>query len=567
VLFNLLSNAFKFTPASGTVRLRLLAGETDAAAPDAGFRLEVGDSGPGVPPEERERVFARFARGAGETARRTGGTGLGLSIVKDLVELHGGRVEIGTAPEGGALFTIRVPARAAREVPAPADRAPGDEYAAAVVEELQPTPPEAVVPAPPAPGPARSRVLVVEDNPEMGAFLTNVLGEGHDVTLARDGEEGLAAALARPPDAIVTDIMMPRMSGDRLVRELRARPELDPVPVLVLTARADDALRIRLLREGAQDYVMKPFVVEEVRARVANLVAIKRAREMLQAEVQGRTNDLVDLAAEVTLRKREAETALELARRAREDAERASAVKSSFLRLVSHELRTPLTSLHLHLQRLLRERESPLSTAQRDTVRRAGFAVTRLTGLVEALLFEAQIASGRLAAQLEDVDVVTLVRGVIEEVRPIAEQKGLTLDLRGREDVPWIQTEPRFLRLIMSNLVGNAIKYTSAGRVEVDVAAVGDGLQLEVRDTGPGIPAGDLARVFEPFERGQGVAERFVPGIGLGLALVRDLAAAIGAQVELRSTPGVGSTFAVLLPSRHRRRGAATGDGADGTRA
>jgi signal transduction histidine kinase len=275
----------------------------------------------------------------------------------------------------------------------------------------------------------------------------------------------------------------------------------------------------------------------------------------------------VDLAAEVTLRKREAEAALELARRAREDAERASAVKSSFLRLVSHELRTPLTAVHLHLQRLLRERESPLSTAQRDTVRRAGFAVTRLTGLVEALLFEAQIASGRLAAQLENVDVVPLVRGVIEEAQPIAEQKGLALELRAGVDVPWIQTEPRFLRLIVSNLVGNAIKYTSAGRVEVDVAAVGDGLQLEVRDTGPGIPADDLARVFEPFERGQGVAERFVPGVGLGLALVRDLAAAIGAQVELRSTPGVGSTFAVLLPSRHRRRGAATGDGADGTRA
>ncbi len=567
VLFNLLSNAFKFTPASGKVRLGLLAGETDASPPDAGFRIEVGDSGPGVPPEERERVFARFARGAGESARRTGGTGLGLSIVKDLVELHGGRVEIGAAPEGGALFTIRVPARATREVAAPADRGPGDEYAVAVVEELQPPPREAVLPAPVAAGLARPRVLVVEDNPEMGAFLANVLGAGHDVTLAGDGEEGLAEALARPPDAVVTDLMMPRMSGDRLVREIRAHPELDPVPVLVLTARADDALRIRLLREGAQDYVMKPFVVEEVRARVANLVAMKRARELLQAEVRGRTNDLVDLAAEVTSRKREAEAALALARRAREDAERASAVKSSFLRLVSHELRTPLTAVHLHLQRLLRERESPLPAPQRDTVRRAGFAVTRLTGLVEALLFEAQIASGKLSAQLEDVDVVTLVRGVIEEARPIAEQKGLTLGLSGREDVPWVQTEPRFLRLIVSNLVGNAIKYTSAGLVEVEIAVVGDGLQLEVRDTGPGIPTDDLARVFEPFERGQGVAERFVPGVGLGLALVRDLASAIGAAVEVRSTPGVGSTFAVLLPSRNRRRGAATGDGADGKRA
>lgn len=563
VLFNLLSNAFKFTPASGKVRVRLLRGEMDTTPAEAGFRVEIADSGPGVPPDERERVFARFARGAGEAARRAGGTGLGLAIVKDFVELHGGRVELGTAPEGGALFAIRVPARAAQEVAPAAIGAQRADYAAGVLEELQPPSMETVHPSPPAPGHARSRVLVVEDNPEMGAFLVNVLGTAHDVTLARDGNEGLAEALARPPDALVTDLMMPGMSGDRLVREVRTHPELDAVPVLVLTARADDALRIQLLRGGAQDYLMKPFVVEEVRARVANLVATKRAREVLQEEVQGQTKDLVDLAAEVAVRKREAEAALELARRARDDAERASAVKSSFLRLVSHELRTPLTAVHLHLQRLVREREPTLSKAQRDSIRRAGFAVTRLTGLVEALLFEAQIASGRLAAQIEDVDVLTLVRGVVEEAQPIAEHKGLTLDLHAHLNVPRVATEPRFLRLIVSNLVGNAIKYTSAGLVEVTVAPVADELRLEVRDTGPGISVDDQARVFEPFERGEGVAERFVPGIGIGLALVRDLAGAIGARVELRSAPGSGSTFTVLLPSPHRRRGAVVDAGTD----
>ncbi len=552
VVFNLLSNAFKFTPDGGRVLCALVAGETDGAPAEAGFRIEVADSGPGVPVTERERVFARFARGEGEATRRAGGTGLGLAIVKDFVELHGGRVELGEAPEGGALFTIRLPIAAA-DLAVPQAIPESPEYAAGVREELRTSAPAPVAPV----SGARPHVLVVEDNPEMSRFLCEVLSSDFDVAAAPDGDAGLAAALARPPDAVVTDLMMPRMSGDQLVRELRMRPQLDAVPVLILTARADDALRIQLLRDGAQDYLMKPFVVEEVRARVANLVGMKRAREVLQGAVQSQTRDVATLALEVTTRKQEAEAALVLTRRARDEAERASAVKTSFLRLVSHELRTPLTSVHLQLQRLTRESGSPLTAQQKQVLRRAGFGVTRLTGLVEALLYEAQIASGRLAAQIEDVDVGALVRAVIEEASPLAEEKGLALQLRDPGQVAWVQTEPRFLRLILTNLVGNAIKYTPAGSVEVVIATRGDGLRLEVRDSGPGISPADQARVFEPFERGEGVSEQFVPGIGLGLAVVKDLASAIGARVELRSAPGAGSTFTVVLPLPQTRRGAA----------
>jgi PAS domain S-box-containing protein len=547
VLFNLFSNAFKFTPAGGRVRCTL--------APDSGdgaFRVEVADSGPGVPAGERERVFARFARGAGEATRRAGGTGLGLSIVKDFVELHGGRVELGEAPEGGALFTVRLPAQARIEARPPGGEAAAGapEYGAGAVEELRAAAPGTAAPA----TGTRPRVLVVEDNAEMSRFLAEALGRELDVETAPDGQAGLAAAIERPPDAIVTDVMMPRMSGDELVRAVRARPELDAIPVLVLTARADDALRVELLRAGAQDYLMKPFVVDEVRARVANLVALKRTREVLEREAQGQTRDLAALASEVALRKHELEAALEAARQARDEAERASAVKTSFLRLVSHELRTPLTSVHLNLQRLMRDTASPLSDRQRESLRRGSFAVTRLTGLVEALLFEAQIASGRLAAQIEDVDIDALIRAVVEEARPQAEEKGLALAVRAPEHVPWVQTEPRFLRLILANLVGNAVKYTASGGVEVAVQMRGDGLRLEVRDSGPGIAPEDQARVFEPFERGEGAAANFVPGVGLGLAVVRDLAGAIGARVELRSAPGAGSAFTVVLPARQRGR-------------
>jgi PAS domain S-box-containing protein len=566
ILFNLVSNAFKFTPPRGRVRCSLHQ-EPGAEASGDGFRIEVGDSGPGVPPGDRERVFARFTRGEGEATRRAGGTGLGLAIVKDFVELHGGTVGVGDAPEGGALFTIRFPPQVRTEL-RPSVTVDATDYGAGVVEELRTGAP----PVARAAEGGKPRVLVVEDNAEMSRFLANVLGGDFDVDLAVDGEAGLAAALARPPDAIVTDVMMPRMSGDQLVREVRARRALDPVPVLVLTARADDALRVQLLRAGAQDYLMKPFLVEEVRARVANLVTMKRTREVLEREAEGQTRDLASLAADVVLRRHQAEAALEAARLAREEAERASAVKTSFLRLVSHELRTPLTSVHLHLSQLMRDTASPLTERQRQSLRRGSFAVTRLTGLVEALLFEAQIASGRLAAQIEDVDVEALARAVVEELRPQAEDKGLALAVRVEGHVPWAQTEPRFLRLILANLVGNAVKYTPSGGVDVTVETRGDGLHLEVRDSGPGIAPEDQARLFEPFERGEGAAANFVPGVGLGLAVVRDLAAAIDARVELRSAPGAGSTFGIVLPVRQRgsakgaaaaagRRGAGGGSG------
>jgi PAS domain S-box-containing protein len=546
VVFNLLSNAFKFAPPGARVRCTLRAGEGAAADPAAPFSVEVADGGPGVPEADRATVFSRFGRAEGELARRVGGTGLGLAIARELAELHGGSIELSTAPEGGALFVVSFPPRPPGEVSAtPAAPGADREYGRGVVDELRAVAPPLFTPG----GAARPRVLVVEDNPEMARFLGEVLAADFEVAFAPDGEAGLAAVRARPPDAVVTDLMMPRMSGEELVRGVRRDPALDAVPVLVLTARADDALRVRLLREGAQDYLMKPFVAEEVRARVGNLVAMKLAREVLAREVDVQSRDVVTLASEVAARKHELEAALEVTRRARDEAERASAVRTHFLRLVSHELRTPLTSLHLQLQRLTRD-AGALTGHQREVLRRGTLSATRLTGLVEALLHQAAVASGRVAVEVEDVDVAALARRVVEELRPQAEDKALDLRFRAGDHLPWAVTEPRFLRLILSNLVGNAIKFTPAGVVEVAVEERGDALRLRVSDSGPGIAPEDQGRVFDPFERGEREAAGFVPGLGLGLAVVRDLASAIGATVELASAPGAGSTFTVSLPLR-----------------
>ena len=305
VVLNLLSNAFKFTPEGG--RIKLSVSET----PEERALLSVQDSGPGIPPELRAALFERFRQADGGTTRQFGGTGLGLSIVRDFVELHGGLVSVTAAPGGGALFLVVVPRRApegvrVRRLPAHEEGILQAEMTLrGTLEEL--TPLAAVRAeaesrsAPQVGNDDRPRVLVVEDNPELNRFLVETLQDDYRVATAFDGVEALEKAMALRPDLILTDIMMPRMGGDVLVEALRERPALSQVPVIVLSAKADDALRLKLLNGGARDYVVKPFSAEEVLARVKNLVSLERAR----AELTRQNEELERLRAQAEVRARE----------------------------------------------------------------------------------------------------------------------------------------------------------------------------------------------------------------------------------------------------------------------
>ncbi|QRK08849.1 PAS domain S-box protein [Archangium violaceum] len=305
VVLNLLSNAFKFTPEGGRIKLSLRETLEGRAL------LSVQDSGPGVRPELRASIFERFRQGEGGTTRQFGGTGLGLSIVRDFVELHGGLVSVTDAPGGGALFLVVMPRRApegvrVRELPAPEEEALQAEMALrGTLDELislSGTHARAEARSVEEQGRGdRPRVLVVEDNPELNRFLVETLRDEYRVTTAFDGMEGLEKATTLAPDLILTDIMMPRMSGDALVAALRELPALAQVPIIVLSAKADDALRLKLLNGGAQDYVVKPFSAEDVLARVKNLVSLKLARGALERQ----NEELKRLKAQVEAQARE----------------------------------------------------------------------------------------------------------------------------------------------------------------------------------------------------------------------------------------------------------------------
>jgi signal transduction histidine kinase/CheY-like chemotaxis protein len=234
IMLNLLSNAFKFTPPNGRVRCSVRAA-AEGGAPVA--VVDVADSGPGVPPEHRDAIFERFRQADGGAARRFGGTGLGLSIAKDFVELQGGRISAGEAPEGGALFQATLPLKAPDGVEIRALRAgPATEAEAAALQEMLQELRSPVAGVSSVEAGDEPLVLVVEDNPEMNRFVREVLAEDYRTAAAYDGREGLRKAIEHRPDLVVSDVMMPAMSGEQLVEALREREDLDEMPILLLTA-------------------------------------------------------------------------------------------------------------------------------------------------------------------------------------------------------------------------------------------------------------------------------------------------------------------------------------------
>jgi len=318
---------------------------------------------------------------------------------------------------------------------------------------------------------------------------------------------------------------------------------------LVLTARDEVEVRVRVLSAGVQDWLTKPFTVRELVARVRNLVSARRARQILRAELATREFDVGELAGQLADRKRRLESLLGSLSDALEHAEDASRFKTSLLRLISHELRTPLGALQLQFERLSGEHSGPLNDPQQQLLVRMGRSLARLTDTIQSLLEYARIESGRLELFVESFDLTELVRSVIDDFAPQAEAKGLRLRLEAPDERCEFESDARLLRLVLVNLVANALKFTEQGEVMVGLELQDDQCQLRVQDSGPGIEPSLRESVFEPFFQGQSVGDRqYTQGAGLGLSLVREMLQALGGSIELSSVVGTGSTFRFSVP-------------------
>ncbi len=237
-----------------------------------------------------------------------------------------------------------------------------------------------------------------------------------------------------------------------------------------------------------------------------------------------------------------------------ESSEAANVAKTRFLGNMSHELRTPLNAILGYVELLREEPERTMSDADRDLAR-VHSAGVHLLGLIDGILDLTRIEANRETTTFALVDVRELLEESLDAVRPMAARSGLELRLEV-EDVGEVETDRQKIRQILVNLLGNALKYTDEGTVVVRARATDQQVSIEVEDSGVGIEPEDLQRIFAPFERTAADITRRVGGTGLGLAVSERLARLVGARLEGRSMPGVGSVFSLTLPRRAMARAA-----------
>lgn len=288
ILANLLSNALKFTPEGGKVRVTV--DEIKSSEP-AGSSAEIciQDTGRGISEEELPHIFDRFYQIDTSASRPNEGTGIGLALTKELVELHGGTIEVESEEGFGTTFCLRLPLGAQHLDPddladgdletevSPSDKpveiagysaAETDFDTSSIETDLDGESGSQDSPAP--------TILLVDDSADIRSYLRSHLSPRYEIAEASDGKEGLAKAQNIEPDLVISDVMMPEVDGIELCRSLKEDEQLEHIPVILLTAKATDDSAIEGLKTGADDYIQKPFNADVVVARVENLIDVRR---------------------------------------------------------------------------------------------------------------------------------------------------------------------------------------------------------------------------------------------------------------------------------------------------
>jgi signal transduction histidine kinase/ligand-binding sensor domain-containing protein/DNA-binding response OmpR family regulator len=281
VFFNLLSNAFKFTPDEGRIVLKIEDLQTTAC-------ISVRDTGKGIAPELQEQIFKRFYEKEASFHHSFKGTGIGLAISRQLVEMHHGQITLKSEEGAGAAFMVELPKgkshlKPYEIIPSFRDSEDISNYRA-VVEAYLPDPKSIIEteqkPASTPAGQEAPLLLIVEDNQEVQAYIQETFEDQYRLLTASDGQEGLEKAIDAVPDLIISDVMMPRMDGITLCSKLKTHLNTSHIPVILLTARTSLIFKLEGLETGADDYVTKPFSPAELRLRVHNLLSSRqRMRE------------------------------------------------------------------------------------------------------------------------------------------------------------------------------------------------------------------------------------------------------------------------------------------------
>ena len=406
-------------------------------------------------------------------------------------------------------------------------------------------------------------ILVVDDRDENLMALEAVLSDpSYRLVRAKSGREALKEVLDQDFALILLDVVMPGVDGYETATLIRERPRSRQTPIIFLTANDFGVNYVfRGYTVGAVDYLVKPVPADVLRSKVAVFVelfrrqeALRKGQEELESKIAERTKELatanVALSAEIEERRKIEKERVQLLKReqsARVEAERANRLKDEFLATLSHELRTPLNAImgwaHVLTQ----------TSHDRDTVQRASNVIrqnaTSQAQLIDDILDVSRIVGGRLVIESGLVKVKQVIEDAIDSLMPAASAKSIQVTRELADGLNILGDRDR-LQQVVWNLVSNAFKFTpKGGSVTVRLAEVDSDVQIEVTDTGIGIPGDFLPFVFDRFRQADSSMSRRHNGLGLGMAIVRHLVELHGGTVTVES-PGEnqGTTFRLRLP-------------------
>lgn len=407
--------------------------------------------------------------------------------------------------------------------------------------------------------PDEKKVLYIEDDIGSQRLVQRVLErQGYDVAIAGEGMEGIDLARQTQPHIILMDINLPGMNGREITTRLRSLPNFRQIPIIALTANTSPGHRERALAAGCDGFITKPINVAQFPREVETFLQGHRERLEEQEKIQHLELHAQQLVSRLEDKIRELETA-------NEELRELDRMKSNFIALVSHELRTPLTLLEGYAH-LLEEHASTSDTEDYppdllNLVSGLETGVNRISRVINEIINVSRVASGRLDISVGPVRLASIVDEIVASHAQTIEDRKLTVQTEGLSNLPLIQGDGRQLNIAIGNVVENAIKYTpDGGHIEISGRAVGDALDLVIRDTGIGIPHKEQRRIFDHFHILEAIEHHSTSksafkggGLGLGLAIARGIIEAHNGRIWVESSgrdveANPGSTFHLLLP-------------------
>jgi len=380
-------------------------------------------------------------------------------------------------------------------------------------------------------------VLLVDDEPRNLDALEVILEDpAYRLLRACDADRALRLLLENDVAAIVLDIKMPQVSGFELAQLIKGTKKFRQIPIVFLTAHLlDDHDVLTGYGAGAVDYLTKPVNPQILRHKVAAF-----------AELFRKTRALADLNEHLETRVQERTRELEKSEEALREASRQ---KDRFLATLAHELRNPLAPLRTGLDILLSQPEkAPIAVRTLEAMNRQ---LTHMVRLVDDLLDVSRISRGTLEVRLEPVMLSSIIERAIETAGPSISRRNQSVSIDAEEPVP-VRVDPTRIAQIIANLLDNASKHSSSGaQIRIELRRAGEMAMVRVIDQGVGIPSDQLARVFEMFTKIERAGAGTNDGLGIGLALSRQLAELHGGTLTVASGgQGRGATFSLILPTR-----------------